>query len=79
MPSRKNIHQVLRAARLLNGETVELHWEQIPFHPHSEGTIPEAGQAFSAVFDQDLRVETTAREPLRPAPPGKTASRTLRI
>lgn len=57
----ENILQVLRAARLLNGETVELNWGQIPFHPHSEDTIPEAGQAFSVVFDQDLRVTIAAK------------------
>lgn len=51
---KEDVLQVLRAARLLNGETIEQNWEAIPFLPHSAETLPEPDTAFYVAFDQDL-------------------------
>lgn len=51
---RENIGEVLRAARLLDGETIEREWETIPFTLHQGATLPEADTALSVAFDQNL-------------------------
>jgi hypothetical protein len=59
---KQDVLQVLRAARLLDGETIERNWETIPFVPPSVEVLPEPEAAFYVAFDQDLTVTVAGQK-----------------
>ena len=59
---KEDVLQVLRAARLLNGETIERGWETIPFLPPSIEALPEPDTALYVAFDQDLTVTVAGQK-----------------
>lgn len=53
--------QVLRAARLLRGETIERKWETISLTHDSSEALPESEEGVPIAFDQDLNVTIGGR------------------
>lgn len=57
----EDVLQVLRAARLLKGETIERKWETIPLTLDSSVTLPEPEGGVPIAFDQELSISIGGR------------------